>query len=54
MLEKYIGDLSLPIYYISGPALMATSIQKTLNEAGIDDDIRAEEFSVIKCCRFLY
>ncbi len=46
MLQKYIGDLSQPIYYISGPASMVTSIRKTLNEAGIDDDnIRTEEFS---------
>ncbi len=46
MLQKYIGDLSLPIYYISGPASMVTSIRKTLNEAGIDDDnIRTEEFT---------
>lgn len=46
MLQKYIDDLSLPIYYISGPASMVTSIRKTLNEAGIDDDnIRTEEFS---------
>ena len=46
MLQKYIGDLSIPIYYISGPPSMVTSIRKTLNEAGIDDDnIRTEEFS---------
>ncbi len=46
ILQKYIGDLSKPIYYISGPATMVTSIRKTLNEAGIDDDnIRTEEFS---------
>ena len=46
MLQKYIGDLTLPIYYISGPASMVTSIRKTLNELGIDDDnIRTEEFS---------
>lgn len=46
MLSKYIGDLSLPIYYISGPAAMVTSIRKTLNESGVDDDnIRTEEFS---------
>lgn len=46
MLQKYIGDLSQPIYYISGPASMVASIRKTLNEAGIDDDnIRTEEFS---------
>ncbi len=46
MLKKYIGDLSEAIYYISGPPAMVTSIRKTLNEAGIDDDnIRTEEFS---------
>lgn len=46
ILQKYIGDLSLPIYYISGPPSMVTSIRKTINEAGIDDDnIRTEEFS---------
>ena len=46
LLQKYIGDLSVPIYYISGPASMVTSIRKTLNEAGInDDDIRTEEFT---------
>jgi ferredoxin-NADP reductase len=46
MLQKYIDDLSLPIYYISGPAAMVTAIRKTLNEAGVDDDnIRTEEFS---------
>ncbi len=46
MLVKYIGDLMLPIYYIAGPAAMATAMRKTLNEAGVDDDsIRTEEFS---------
>ncbi|TKK71001.1 FAD-dependent oxidoreductase [Ilyomonas limi] len=45
MLQKYIGDLTLPIYYVSGPAAMVTAIRKTLNEAGVDDDnIRTEEF----------
>ncbi len=46
MLHKYIGDLSLPIYYISGPASMVSSIRKMLSEVGIDDDnIRTEEFT---------
>jgi ferredoxin-NADP reductase len=46
MLEKYVGDLSLPIYYLAGPASMVTAMRKTLNEAGVDDDnIRTEEFS---------
>jgi len=46
MLEKYVGDLTLPIYYLAGPASMVKAMRKTLNEAGIDDDnIRTEEFS---------
>jgi ferredoxin-NADP reductase len=46
MLQKYIGDLMLPIYYIAGPAGMVASIRKTLTEAGVDEDnIRTEEFS---------
>ena len=46
MLEKYLGDLTLPIYYLAGPASMVTAMRKTLNEAGVDDDdIRTEEFS---------
>ncbi len=45
MLEKYIGDLSRPIYYVCGPGRMLSSIQKTLDEAGIDsDNVRTEEF----------
>jgi len=46
MLEKHVGDLKLPIYYLAGPALMVTAMRKTLNSAGVDDDnIRTEEFS---------
>ena len=46
MLVKYLGDLTLPIYYIVGPPAMVTAMRKTLNEAGVDDDnIRTEEFS---------
>jgi ferredoxin-NADP reductase len=46
MLEKYVGDLTLPIYYLAGPASMVTAMRQTLNEAGVDDDnIRTEEFS---------
>jgi ferredoxin-NADP reductase len=46
MLQKYIGDLTQPIYYIAGPATMVAAIRKTLNQSGVDDDnIRTEEFS---------
>ena len=46
MLEKHVGDLTLPIYYLAGPASMVAAMRKTLNEAGVDDDnMRTEEFS---------
>jgi ferredoxin-NADP reductase len=46
MLEKHVGDLTIPIYYLAGPASMVTAMRKTLNDAGVDDDnIRTEEFS---------
>ena len=46
MLDKHVGDLRLPIYYLAGPASMVTAMRKMLNEAGVDDDnIRTEEFS---------
>lgn len=46
MLQKYIDDITLPIYYIASPKNMVTSIRKTLKESGIDEDnIRTEEFT---------
>jgi len=46
MLEKHVGDLTLPIYYVAGPASLVMAMRKTLNAAGVDDDnIRTEEFS---------
>jgi ferredoxin-NADP reductase len=46
MLEKHVGDLTLPIYYLAGPASMVRAMRKLLNETGVDDDnIRTEEFS---------
>jgi len=46
MLNKYVDDISHPIYYISGPPKMVHDIRNTLNTAGVDDDnIRTEEFA---------
>jgi ferredoxin-NADP reductase len=46
MLVQYLGDLTLPIYYVAGPPSMVSAMRKTLNEAGVNDDnIRTEEFS---------
>ncbi len=46
MLMRSIPDLSLPIYYVSGPRGMVAAMRKTLAEAGVkDDNVRTEEFS---------
>jgi ferredoxin-NADP reductase len=46
MLERYIDDLTAPIYYLCGPAGMVTAMRGVLNGAGVDDDdIRTEEFT---------
>ncbi len=46
MLSNYINDLTLPIYYVDGPASMVNAMRHALAEAGVDDDnIRTEEFT---------
>ena len=46
MINRYIDDLAVPIYYLCGPAGMVTAMRTLLNGAGIDDDdIRSEEFT---------
>lgn len=46
MLERYLKDVSNPIYYIAGPAAMVKGIRGILTGCGIDDDdIRTEEFA---------
>ncbi len=46
MLEKYIKDLTVPIYYCSGPATLVAAMRKLLTEAGVNEDnIRTEEFT---------
>jgi ferredoxin-NADP reductase len=45
MLERYIDDLTVPIYYCSGPATLVSAMRKLLTEAGVNEDnIRTEEF----------
>jgi ferredoxin-NADP reductase len=45
MLERYIDDLTVPIYYCSGPAALVSAMRKLLTEAGVNEDnIRTEEF----------
>lgn len=46
MLKKYVPDVAVPIYYISGPAAMVKAMRQILIEAGANEDnIRTEEFS---------
>jgi ferredoxin-NADP reductase len=46
MLERYVDDLTAPIYYITGPATLVAAMRTMLNKAGVDDDaIRTEEFT---------
>jgi ferredoxin-NADP reductase len=46
MLERYIEDLTAPLYYISGPASLVAALRKMLSDVGVDDDrIRTEEFT---------
>lgn len=46
MLERFLDDLTTPIFYITGPASMVAAMRKVLDDAGVDDDnIRTEEFT---------
>ena len=46
MLLKSVHDLSLPIFYISGPPAMVAAMRKILDDSGVKGDkIRTEEFA---------
>ena len=52
LIEKYLKggsspgkELSGPIYYMAGPPAMVAGLRTMLNKAGVDDDIRTEEFT---------
>lgn len=45
MLGKYLGDLAMAIYYITGPPRFVAGMRAMLEDYGVDDDnIRTEEF----------
>ncbi len=45
LLERHVGDLSTPIYYLAGPAGFVTAMRKMLIDSSVDEDnIRFEEF----------
>jgi ferredoxin-NADP reductase len=46
MVKRYLDDLTLPIYYITGPPEMVAAMQEILGDSGVkNSNIRAEEFS---------
>src|SRR6185312_16160408 len=46
MLERYIDDLPVPLYYLCGPATLVAAMRKMLSDAEVsDDNIRTEEFT---------
>jgi ferredoxin-NADP reductase len=46
MLQKYLPQGSMPIYYLAGPPTMVTAMRTLLNGMGVsNDDIRTEEFA---------
>jgi len=46
MLQKYIGNLNSPIYYMSGPPMMVKAMRELAEKIGAtDDDIKFEEFA---------
>ncbi len=46
MLQKYIGNLNAPIYYISGPPAMVKAMRELAKKIGAtDDNIKFEEFA---------
>ncbi len=46
MIKKYVPDLNLPIYYLSGPEGMVKAMRQLLVDAGANEDnIRTEEFT---------
>ncbi|MCP1575969.1 ferredoxin-NADP reductase [Herbaspirillum rubrisubalbicans] len=45
MISKHVGDMSVPIYYIAGPATMVTAMEAILKNAGVRQaDVRTEKF----------
>lgn len=46
LLQKHLGTLVHPIYYLAGPPGLVRAMQKMLKEIGVkNEDVRAEEFS---------
>lgn len=46
MIERHVGDIARPVFYLAGPPAMVAAMQAMLREAGVGtENIRAEEFA---------
>ena len=46
MIARYVNDLSEPIYYVAGPAVMTDALKNMLEQAGVSSsEIRSEKFT---------
>jgi ferredoxin-NADP reductase len=46
MFTRHPQDVFDPIYYLTGPAVMVTTMRTVLSSVGVDsDDLKTEEFS---------
>jgi ferredoxin-NADP reductase len=46
MLQKYVGDVLIPIYYLAGPPIMTAAMRAMLVGIGVNEDnVKAEDFS---------
>ncbi|MDI6028775.1 FAD-dependent oxidoreductase [Corticibacterium sp. UT-5YL-CI-8] len=46
MIERHVGDLARPVFYLAGPPAMVVAMQAMLRQAGVGTkNIRAEEFA---------
>jgi ferredoxin-NADP reductase len=45
LLEKYVGDLAKPVYYLAGPLGLVAAMRDVLSAAGVpEDEVNSEEF----------
>jgi len=46
MIEKHVGDVTAPVYYVAGPPAMVSAVETLLSDAGVkNENVRAEAFS---------
>jgi ferredoxin-NADP reductase len=46
MIERHVGDVAAPVYYVAGPPAMVAAVEASLQELGVPaESVRTEEFA---------